>query len=74
MLQHFTALTAAALCAWAGWSMRQPGATGVARMLGLMAWAAGTALLDDAFGGLLLGALTGDGTAESTLEQALKSL
>jgi hypothetical protein len=74
MIQNFTALAAAAICAWVGWSMRRPGSTGLTRACGILAWAAASALFDDAFDGLFLGALTNGAGLDSNLEQVLKSL
>ncbi|WP_406853862.1 hypothetical protein ABEG18_14980 [Alsobacter sp. KACC 23698] len=74
MHHQLAALAIAALCGWAGWSMRRPGSAGLTRALGLLAWAAGSALLDDAFGGLLLGAVMQGQAPDSDLEQTLKTL
>ncbi|GGH25089.1 hypothetical protein GCM10007036_31960 [Alsobacter metallidurans] len=77
MTHQILALAMAALCGWAGRSMRQPGAGTASRVLGLLAFGAATALVDDALGGLLLGALTSGPVpagAESTLEELLGKL
>lgn len=77
MTHQILALAMAALCGWAGWSMRRPGAGTASRVLGLLAFGAASALFDDAFGGLVLGSLTSGSMpagAESNIEELLGKL
>lgn len=73
MAHHAISLAMAIFCGWMGWLMRRPGANSISRALGLLAFAAASALLDDATGGLLLGALAPEG-ANPAIEQILGKL